>query len=395
MFRELVIRTKNSNGKIEMILLEDNNIVEYRSEAPEGDCIGDIYIGKITDVVKSYEASFVDVGFDKPGFLTGEVLKSGALAIVQVIRQEHDKKGVSLTSKIKLSGSFCVITPESDGFGISRKISDSSSRERILALTQEIFEDISKQFAGMKMGIILRTSAEKLLDDGRSDLIKSEALSIASQWALIHKNLEKGGPVPRLLYSAGDLAHKILKDFTIDGLDSIIVDSGEYALSLKQCAADLGGNLEDCNKINILPPKLLNSDIFVVKSLASKLDKLLLRKVWLNSGAYILIEPTEALTVIDVNSGKFTKTSSLDQIASIVNTEAAIEIMRQLRLRDIGGIIICDFIDMSNISMKDSLLSLMRMLATSDSGKTTVVDITSLGLVEITRKRVRNAKTNY
>lgn len=391
MFRELVIRTKNSDGNIEMILLEDNNIVEYRSEAPEGDCIGDIYIAKVTDVVKSYEASFVDVCFDKPGFLTGEVLKSGALAIVQIVRQEHDKKGVSLTSKIKLSGSYCVITPDTDGFGISRKISDSSSREKILSLTQDIFEDISKQYPELKMGIILRTSAEKLLENDRSDLVKSEALSLASQWATIHKNLEKGGPVPRLLYSAGNLAHKILKDFTINGLDSIIVDSGEYALSLKQSAADLGCNSDECNKINILSPKLMNSDIFVVKSLASKLDKLLLRKVWLNSGAYILIEPTEALTVIDVNSGKFTKTSSLDQIAGIVNTEAAIEIMRQLRLRDIGGIIVCDFIDMGNSSMKDSLLSLMRELAAGDSGKTTVVDITALGLVEITRKRVRKS----
>lgn len=368
-------------------ITEDNELLEISMERTESaHVVGNIYKGKVQNVLPGMQAAFVDIGMEKNAFLyIGEGLPKNALqaiaqnemfhvgqnVLIQIVKDAIGTKGPRATTHLTLPGRFVVLMPTVDYIGISRRIDQSKERERLKVLAEEICPE--------GMGMIVRTVAE-----GQSEAaLKKDVDYLAGLWnSLLARS--KVSYSPTLLYRDADLLIRIVRDYLTPQIDALIVDQQEAFTRV-------------CDLLKYRSPELANrvklyqgtGDIFKEYHLEEELAKLEKREIELKSGGSIVIDKTEALTVIDVNTGKFVGQTSLADTVFQTNIEAAEEITKQMRLRDIGGIIIIDFIDMETEGQKKAVLHVLEEKVKQDKTKTNVVDITSLGLVEITRKKSR------
>ena len=384
-----VMCVREHGDRTQIAVLEDGILVEhYVNRAESSSMVGNVYLGKVQNVLPSMEAAFVDVGRGRNAVLyAGEVnweaaglegqpkrielaLKSGDPVLVQVTKDPMGHKGARLTSQISLPGRFLVYVPEGSMTGISRKLPDTE-RSRL----KGILKDIVPEGAG----VIVRTAAEGATEEQ----LTADVTRLAAQWADITKKAKSASP-PSLLYGEPDLAIKVVRDIFNEDFTTLLVQ-GE---STWQTLSDyIGWVAPD------LLPKLEKwvepTDLYAAHRIDEQLAKALDRKVWLPSGGSLVIDRTEAMTVVDVNTGKFTgQGGNLEETVTKNNLEAAEEIVRQLRLRDIGGIIVVDFIDMVLESNRDLVLRRLVECLGRDRTKHQVAEVTSLGLVQMTRKRI-------
>ena len=380
---------REHGDRTQIAVLEDGILVEhYVNRAESSSMVGNVYLGKVQNVLPSMEAAFVDVGRGRNAVLyAGEVnweaaglegqpkrielaLKSGDPVLVQVTKDPIGHKGARLTSQISLPGRFLVYVPEGSMTGISRKLPDTE-RSRLKSILKDIVPDGA--------GVIVRTAAEGATEEQ----LTADVTRLAAQWADITKKAKSASP-PSLLYGEPDLAIKVVRDIFNEDFTTLLVQ-GE---STWQTLSDyIGWVAPD------LLPKLEKwvepTDLYAAHRIDEQLAKALDRKVWLPSGGSLVIDRTEAMTVVDVNTGKFTgQGGNLEETVTKNNLEAAEEIVRQLRLRDIGGIIVVDFIDMVLESNRDLVLRRLVECLGRDRTKHQVAEVTSLGLVQMTRKRI-------
>ncbi|WP_434812152.1 Rne/Rng family ribonuclease [Microbacterium sp. bgisy189] len=385
--RVMIVRSKN--GRVQIAVLEDNVLVEhYVARNQDASLIGNVYLGRVQNVLPSMEAAFVDIGRGRNAVLySGEVdwdavetgnqprrielaLKSGDKVLVQVTKDPVGHKGARLTSQISLPGRYLVYVPGGAMNGISRKLPDTE-RARLKKILKEVLPESS--------GVIVRTAAEGATEEQ----LTRDVQRLTSQWEHISTQSESG-QAPSLLHSEPDLLVKIVRDVFNEDFSKMLIQ-GDEAMStitsyLKGVAPDL---LERVEKYED------EQDPFDAHRVTEQIEKALDRKVWLPSGGSLVIDRTEAMTVVDVNTGKFVGSGgNLEETVTKNNLEAAEEIVRQLRLRDIGGIIVVDFIDMVLESNRDLVLRRLVECLSRDRTKHQVAEVTSLGLVQMTRKKL-------
>lgn len=388
--RSMIVR--EANDRVQIAVLEDGVLVEHfvsrSAQNGQSSMAGNVYLGRVQNVLPSMEAAFVDVGKGRNAVLyAGEVnwdaaglegqprrieqaLKSGDSVLVQVTKDPIGHKGARLTSQITLAGRYLVYVPAGGMTGISRKLPENE-RARLKKLLKEIVPDAA--------GVIVRTAAEGASEEE----LRRDVQRLQDQWAAIEKKA-KSASAPALLQGEPDLAIRVVRDIFNDDFSSLVVQ-GDGAWSMIH------------EYVDAMAPDLANKvsrwdgegDVFAEHRIDEQLAKGMDRKVWLPSGGSLVIDRTEAMTVVDVNTGKFTGSGgTLEETVTRNNLEAAEEIVRQLRLRDIGGIIVIDFIDMVLESNRDLVLRRLVECLGRDRTKHQVAEVTSLGLVQMTRKRV-------
>ena len=346
--------------------------------------IGDIFLGTVENVLPGIDAAFVNIGeSEKNGFIhvndlgplrlkkatagITELLEPRQKVLVQVMKEPTGTKGPRLTGNIALPGRYLVLQPYGQGVNISRRISTESERNRLRALGVLVKPPST--------GLLIRTEAEDICEEFLIDDLEN----LLKQWELIQQASESCTP-PILLNRDEDFIHRILRDHTGQNLTQIVVDNSEAIGRVKNF---LG---KDSNELTIELHKD-SENILEKYKVISSINEALKPRVDLPSGGYIIIEPTEALTVIDVNSGSFTRSANSRETVLWTNCEAAIEIARQLKLRNIGGVIIIDFIDMDTKRDQLQLLEHFTSAINGDSARPQIASLTELGLVELTRKR--------
>ncbi|MBA2312245.1 MAG: Rne/Rng family ribonuclease [Actinobacteria bacterium] len=371
----------------QIAVLEDQQIVEhYVTRRDDRSMVGNVYLGRVQNVLPGMEASFVEFGAARNGVLYARevgiagdegadiprietVLKSGQTILVQVTKDPMGSKGARLTAVVSIAGRHLVLVPGAKSLGVSRKLPD---RERAR------LRDIATELRLDHHGLIVRTVAEGA---AREDL-ERDLERVTAVWKEIESKAQKA-KAPRLLYEEPELELRVVRDVFNRDISRCIVDDadleGLLRAYVRQTTPDLDERLELF--IGELP-------IFEEHRVAEQIRKSLERKVWLPSGGHIVIDRTEAMTVIDVNTGKFVGKSSLEETVFAANKEAAVEVARQLRLRDIGGIIVVDFIDMEDLGNRDGVITTFRRELERDRSRTQVFDISPLGLVQMTRKGV-------
>lgn len=371
-------------------IVEDKRLIEFHLEEQDRKIVGNIYRGRVSNVLQGMEAAFVDIGEPKNAYLyvkealprellyngkrykISEVIKSGQEVIVQVVKEPSGNKGAKVTTHIEIPGRYLVFTPFSNKINISRKIKDSVEIEKL--------KNIGKSIMKNDMGVIFRTASEGT----EESLLKEEYDILYNIYAKIEKE-RNFLPCPKLIYKEPSLGYQIIRDSYNDTTEKIIVNSKEVYNNLILTEELYPFKFSDKIELNT------NFSIAYDTGIQLDLKMALQRMVPLKSGGYIVIDETEALTAIDVNTGKFVGTSSLGETVVKTNIEAAEEIARQIRLRDIGGIIIVDFIDMKNKDDISTVLSIFKKHLKKDKIKTNIIDITKLGLVELTRKKIRRS----
>ncbi|WP_433269709.1 translation initiation factor IF-2 N-terminal domain-containing protein [Actinosynnema sp. CS-041913] len=387
--RTMVVRERGERTQIGV--LEDGVLVEhFVTSSGSGSLVGNVYLGRVQNVLPSMEAAFIDIGRGRNAVLyAGEVdwdaaglegkarkieqaLSSGDSVLVQVTKDPVGHKGARLTTQISLPGRFLVYVPGGGATGISRKLPDNE-RKRL--------KDILKRVVPEDAGVIIRTASEGIAEDE----LGRDVTRLQAQWQVIKEKADTPkAQAPQLLYEEPDLLVKVVRDLFTEDFAALIVQGSDawdtIEAYVRHVAPDLQGRLRR---------HVGNSDVFVEHRIDEQLLKALDRKVWLPSGGYLVIDRTEAMTVIDVNTGKFTGSGgNLEETVTRNNLEAAEEIVRQLRLRDIGGIIVIDFIDMVLESNRDLVLRRLTECLGRDRTRHQVAEVTSLGLVQMTRKRV-------
>lgn len=392
--RLMVVRQRDRHTQISV--LEDNVLVEhYVSDIQEVATVGNIYLGRVQNVLPSMEAAFVDIGQARNGVLyAGEVnwdstrldgqprrielaFRSGDPVLVQVTKDPIGHKGARLTSQVTLAGRFLVLVPSGGMTGVSRKLS-SRERSRLKSIVSKI--------SPKDMGVIIRTAAEGASEEA----ITKDLEMLTHQWEQIQSKLEefRHGKRPKLLQGEPDMAIRVVRDIFNDDFRKMIVEGdGVYTRIeeyLETMAPDLREKLEKWD-----PAEHEGKDVFDKWQIDSQLRKGMERQVYLPSGGSIVIDRTEAMTTIDVNTGRFIgKGKSLEETVTRCNLEASEEIARQLRLRDIGGMIMIDYVDMVMPSNRDLVLRRLLECLARDRTKHQVAEVTSLGLVQMTRKRI-------
>lgn len=386
--REMLVREKD--GLNQIAVLEDGLLVEhYVSRHTQTTMVGNIYLGKVQNVLPSMEAAFVDLGKGRNAVLyAGEVnwdaagmngkvrriedaLSPGDNVLVQVTKDPIGHKGARLTSQITLAGRHLVLVPSGAMTGISRKLPEEE-RNRLKAILKEIVP------AGH--GVIVRTAAEGATEEQlREDVERLERI-----WKDVTSKQEKAKSAPVLLHGEPELAVRVVRDIFNEDFKSLTVQGEEAWKTISKYVTDLSPELKD---------RLVHwkgeDDVFAAHRVDEQLAKGFERKVWLPSGGYLIIDRTEAMSVIDVNTGKFTGSGgTLEETVTKNNLEAAEEIVRQLRLRDIGGIVVIDFVDMVLESNRELVLRRLVECLGRDRTRHQVTEVTSLGLVQMTRKRV-------
>lgn len=377
----------------QIVLVECGKLIEYHLEKKEDKSIlGNIYKGRVQNVLKGMQSAFVDIGIGKNAFLfvndalygediiqkglsVTKILKPGQEIMVQVSKEAMGTKNPKVTTNISLPGRYVVIMPNVDYIGISHRIEDEKERNRLLELVQQVKPN--------NIGVIIRTAAVGV---SKEELYR-DIENLAKIYGEIIK-LYNTVSAPNLIYEESNFIIKYIRDMLSDDIDEIIVnDKTEYENIVKYLR-NLG--IQKTDKV-----KFESGDLISMYGVDHQVNKILERKIWLKSGGFIMFDQTEALTVIDVNTGKYVGRSSLEETIFKTNMEAAEEIALQLRLRDIGGIIVIDFIDMNNENNKKKLLEFFKDKLQSDRTKCTVLGYTQLGLVEMTRKRVRSQVSFY
>ena len=385
--RMMLVRSKDD--KIQLCVLEDKVLVEhYVAQTQDGSLIGNVYLGKVQNVLPSMEAAFVDIGRGRNAVLySGEVnwdadglegqprkievaLKSNDTILVQVTKDSVGQKGARLTSQVSLPGRYVVYVPNGNMNGISRKLPDS---ERVR------LKKILKGIVPEEASVIVRTAAEGATEEQ----LTLDVERLRAQWDGIQKKLKKATP-PTLLHSEPDLLVKIVRDVFNEDFQKMIISGSDAQAVITEYLESVAPDLLD--RVEIYDGK---EDLFDRHRVGEQIGKALERKVYLPSGGSLVIDRTEAMTVVDVNTGKFVGSGgNLEQTVTKNNLEAAEEIVRQLRLRDIGGIIVVDFIDMVLESNRDLVSRRLIECLGRDRTKHQVAEVTSLGLVQMTRKKL-------
>lgn len=383
-------------------IIEEGRVVEVLTEREdESNIIKNIYKGRVANVLPGMESAFVDIGLEKNSFLfvddlrefeekylngivnsrkpIEDLLTVGDKVVVQVLNVPRGTKGARVTTNFTIPGKYLVLMPNSDHIAISKKIKDEDERARL----QEIFEEIKPA----KMGVIIRTAAQ-----GKSVYhFEKEISYLVKKWEDIEKKIAKA-KIGEVLYNDNSIVTTILRDILSNDIDELVVDNEEvYWEIIDYINAFSENNFK--TKVKLFDE---NRDIFDEYNVNKEIQKALDKNVWLDCGGYLVIEKTEALVSIDVNTGKNTGSFNLEKTVLNTNLDAAREIPKQLRLRNLSGIIIIDFIDMKLQEDKDLVLQQLDAELKKDRTKNNIVHFTDLGLVEMTRKRVgRNLSYFY
>nr|WP_233133648.1 Rne/Rng family ribonuclease [Bifidobacterium vansinderenii] len=392
--RLMVVREKEKHTQISVI--EDSILVEhYVSDIQEVSTVGNIYLGRVQNVLPSMEAAFVDIGQPRNGVLyAGEVnwdttrldgqprrielaFKSGDPVLVQVTKDPIGHKGARLTSQVTLAGRFLVLVPSGGMTGVSRKLPERE-RARLKSIVSKI--------APSEMGVIIRTAAE----GASKEAIEKDLETLTHQWEHVQEAEKKArnSKRPKLLQGEPDVAIRVVRDIFNDDFNKLVVEGDKVYERIKEYLETMAPDLQD--KLEKWDPEEHNGrDVFDQWRIDSQLRKGMERKVYLPSGGSLVIDRTEAMTTIDVNTGRFIgKGKSLEETVTRCNLEASEEIARQLRLRDIGGMIMIDYVDMVMPANRDLVLRRLVECLARDRTKHQVAEVTSLGLVQMTRKRV-------
>ena len=416
MSKEILIQTQK--GERLVAILENGRVDDFHIEVDRyQSLLGNIYKGRVESILPSINAAFVNIGQERNGFLyltdvvtpvTDEdlsaprkffskmfkrnkpdgqdkkdrhhhhrhreehpQLKVGQEILVQVVKDPFGEKGARLTTHLTLPGRFVVYMPYDNQTGVSKKIDNVEERQRL--------REVVKEFAFAKVGgFIIRTASSK---QGKGELIR-DARFLYSIWLKIHKKsqLEKA---PALIYEEGELTWRIVRDYLNEEVDKLVIDNAEEYQRIRKFVQTLIGR----HMVNKIHHYNGHVPLFDARNVSKELQKIYDTDVYCKSGAYIVIEPTEGLIVVDVNSGRFKTRASPEEAAFMVNMEVVPEIARQLRLRDLGGIIVIDFIDMTREDHKRKVLEALQRELSRDPAKTEVNKISPLGLVEMTRAR--------
>ena len=372
---------------VQIAVLEKQDVVEhYVARHDARSLVGNVYLGRVQNVLPGMEASFVDVGEARNGVLyAGEVgipgddedevprietvLRSGQSILVQVTKDPMRSKGARLTASISIAGRHLVLVPRARSLGVSRRLPEDE-RTRL--------RDIAQKLRPEEHGLIVRTAAE-----GASQAdIERDLARLMSIWAEIDSAAAKA-KAPALVYSEPELELRVIRDVFNRDISRCVVGDRVLEEKLRTYIRTTTPDLD--HRLEIYEGKL---PIFEEFRILEQIRKSLDRRVWLPSGGHIVIERTEAMTVIDVNTGKFVGKKCLVETVFRTNKEAAVEVGRQLRLRDIGGIIVIDFIDMEDQQNREELLKVFKRELDKDRTRTQVFDISPLGLVQMTRKNV-------
>ena len=382
---ELIVNKKNDIKTI--CLIENGKLVEFYEESE--DSIkerneGNIYSGIVKDIVPGMQAAFVDIGLEKSSFIhvkdlmpqveekieerkdekINNIVKAGEKILVQVQKDSNDKKGARISTHIKITGKYVILMPNTKIVTISQKIENEKERERLI--------NIIKNNLPENTGAIIRTAGEGKKEQ---EIIK-DLEKLQKQWMQIVEKFKKSNNKPQLIFNSPSIVEKIIIDMSEKKLEKVEVNDIEEYKAIKK----LG---EENLKIEIS-----EEDLIEKYDLQKQIEKMKQRKIWLNCGGFITIDSTEALVAIDVNSGKYTGKSTLEETIYKVNYEATIEIAKQLRLRDIGGIIVIDYIDMKKQEHKEKIEKLLKEVLKQDRAKTQVEGFTKLNLMEMTRKHI-------
>ena len=374
MAKSIVIAERDNIAAV----FEDNKVTEFFIHRGEI-LLGDVYLSKVENILPSIEAAFVDVGSDKMGFLhAADVIGKGGLQdklspkqnlVVQVVKEPTGHKGPRVTTSISLPGRFCVLMPQETGISVSKKIMSSKERARL--------KSIVSLLKPVGLGVIIRTEAE-----GQTEAEIQEDLEILlEKWNNIVTQAELVD-APNLLYRDQDLLYRVIREACTEDVKEIVVDT-PYAMHRVQQLIQ-NWNLHKDIDISVYKG---SEPLLVASGVKKEIEQALQIKVNLPSGGYLFIQTTEALTVIDVNSGKFISSATQDETILKTNKEAVVEIARQLKLRNIGGMIIIDFIDMLSRADKIAILEELELAVESDKAKPQVGQLSDLGLVEMTRHR--------
>ncbi len=395
MYNEIIVNVHSFEKRI--AILEDTKLVELFTEKKEQKLVmGNIYKGVIKNVLPGMGAAFVDIGLDRtaflhykdldPNFLSAkqkkiffnnnsakidEILASGAEITVQVKKEPLGKKGARLTCKLSLPGKFLVFIPKNNKIAISRKITSSSEKKRIKSILESV--------KPINSGVIVRTEADGISEE---DFIQ-ELNGLNKTWKLIKKQLEFA-QAPVCLFDENDLSYTLVRDLFSSKIDRLIVDDKSLRNSIVSRLRDVSPEL--VKRIELYDE---DSPIFDAYGIESDIEEIFYSKIDLPSGGNITIQQTEALVAIDVNTGRFTGINHYEDTIKKTNIEAAYEIARQIRLRDLSGIMVADFIDMKNESNKEDVFQLLKNSLKRDRAKNRVFPFSSLGLIEISRKRTR------
>ena len=391
--QELLVDVKDN--KKEILLIENGKLIEKYEEHGQERIEGNIYIGIVENVLPGMQAAFVNIGKDKNTFIhirdvipkvsneTGnknedfteynikDYLKIGMPILVQVKKDSTNKKGARISTHLSIPGRFSVIMPNENFITISQKINNEEERKRL--------KEIVKNNIPEGYGAIIRTSAEskkeeEIIEDLKKNIAKYEKIQKEYK-----EEIQKSKKIEaKLLYESEGIIQKLLIDLMDQGLYRIVTNDKEtYDIINKKLKEE---------KVDI---KLEMEDNLIEKyNLEKQLEELSNRKIWLKCGGFITIDKTEALTAIDVNSGKYTGKKDLEQTIFTVNKEATVEIAKQLRLRDIGGIIIIDYIDMQDKENEEKIIELFKENLKKDRSKTQIVGFSKLNLLEMTRKHM-------
>lgn len=421
MYKKIIINVFDHETRV--ALVEDETIAELFIERKGSrDSTGNIYKGRVQRVLPGMQAAFVDIGLNQAAFIyvddvirydyrdieahfscndiddengieedpeadvsyplnaqndnIEDLITEGQEILVQVSKSPIGTKGARITSNISLPGRFLVLMPTSSHIGISRRIEDESERQRLKDIVTELAQNSS-------MGYIVRTAAEGV----QKEKLAYEMGFLKNLWCNIQKKYQTAG-TPSLLHQELNLSLRAVRDLLLQEAEKLVIDSRKDYESVLAFLETFNPSLKE--SVELYQGK---EPVFDAYNLEGDISRALKRKVWLKSGGYIVIEHTEALVAIDVNTGRYVGKHNLEETILKTNLEAVKEIAYQIRLRDIGGIIIIDFIDMEKKSNQEKVFSALNEAFTKDRSKTHILPISEMGLIQMTRKRTRKPLT--
>lgn len=397
MNKEIFINASISETRI--AILENGKLVELFVERPENDrMVGDIYLGKVVNVMKGMQAAFVDIGMHQDAFLhfsdigesireyssivdydNGEhihqfdksALKEGHEILVQITKEPISNKGARLTTEISLPGRFMVLVPNQNLIGVSKKIINRKEKKRL--------RKIARDMRPPGFGVIIRTVAE-----GKDDkILRADLQNLIDTWNALKRKLSKSVP-PELVHKDMGMASSVIRDLFTNDVTRLVIDSRQLYRQIKTYLKDMTSSLDQKIELYNKP-----QPVFDAFQIETEIERSLARKVWMKIGGYLIFDPTEALVAIDVNSGKFVGRRNHEQNSLKINLEAAREIARQLRLRDLGGIIVIDFIDMQDYRNRKKVYDELKRELKRDRAQANITPISDFGLMLMTRERIR------
>lgn len=403
MEKEIIINSTNEDTRI--ALVENKRLVELFVERPDNErMVGDIYKGRVKKVVKGMQAAFIDIGFPQDGFLhfsdmgnhvqqlfadfddddvdnsngksdskvePWELLRNGQEIVVQISKEPISNKGPRVTTELTLPGRFLVLVPNQKRIGVSRKISTSKERRRLRQVVKEV---LPKNF-----GLIVRTVAEGKSTEG----VKHDLKKLLKDWRRVEEQIESAKP-PQVLFKDLGMASSVIRDLFTPDVSRVVVDSRKMYREINKYLKLVGSDLHE--RVEYFKSR---RPIFDVFSVEEEIKRSVAKKVWMQNGGYIIIEHTEALTVVDVNSGRYFGRRDHEKNSLKINLDSVREIARQLRLRDVGGLIVIDFIDMEEAGNRKRVLNELLKEFARDRAVTKIEGMSRFGLVEMTRQRIR------